>query len=144
MTGRALVWVLLVLNALSLGSVILIPILAEGGALDSMPLLKLPFLPFMMTWPLGPPLLLMVLFGFLGSSRHIAKVSARVVAALLSYVPLAFIMMGYAFSGRFVVEPTDGAIGAPCLAIAALLAWFGFKPDEAAAETHCETAHEPE
>src|SRR4051812_48608163 len=115
MPGRRLVYLLfvyllLVLNAFSLGSVILMPILAESGALDANPVLKLPFLPFMMTWPFGPALLLMVLFGFLGRSRHITKLIARLLAALLLYVPLALVMMGYAFSGRWVFEGTDAEI----------------------------------
>ena len=55
------------------------------------------------------------------------------MAGLSLYVPLALIMMDYAFSGRFVVGPTDVEICAVALILGALLAWFGFKFDDAAA-----------
>jgi hypothetical protein len=140
MAGRWVVRVLVVLNALALGSVILIPILGESGALDTNPLLKALFLPLMETWPFGPPLLLMLLFGFLGHSRRVAKVAARAAAGLLFYVPLALIMMDYAFSGRFVLGTTDVEICAVALILGALLAWFGFKSDAAAAAAATEGA----
>jgi hypothetical protein len=135
MPGRRLVYLLLVLNVFSLGSVIFIPILAESGALDTNPVLKLPFLPFMMIWPFGPALLLMMLFGFLGRSWRITKVAARVMAAPLLYVPLALVMMGYAFSGSFHFEGTDARISVVSLIPGALLAWFGFKSDKVRSQT---------
>jgi hypothetical protein len=133
MARRWIVYVLVVLTALEVGSVILIPMLGENGTLDTNPLLKVLVVPFMETWPFGPPLLLMLLFGFLGHSRRVAKVAARAAAGLLLYVPLALIMMGYAFSGRFVLGATDVEICAVALILGALLAWFGFKSDAAAA-----------
>src|SRR4051794_36558411 len=90
MARRWVVYVLVVLTALEVGSVMLIPLLGEN-ALDTSPLLQALVLPFMETWPFGPPLLLMLLFGFLGRSRRIAKVAARAAAGLLFYVPLALI-----------------------------------------------------
>jgi hypothetical protein len=135
MPGRRLVYLLfvcllLVLNVISLGSIIFIPLLAESGVLDASPVLKL-----MMMWPFGPPLLLMVLFGIVGRSWRITKVAARAASALLLYVPLALTMMGYAFSGRFVFEGTDAKISVVSLILGALLAWFGFKSGKIGSQT---------
>jgi hypothetical protein len=108
--------------------------LAENGTLDANPLLKFFVVPFMEIWPFGPPLLLMLLLGLIGSSSRVTKVAARAAAGLLIYVPLALIMMAYAFSGSFEFGATDVAIGAVCLLAGALLAWFGFKSDRVAVE----------
>jgi hypothetical protein len=118
--------VLIVATALAVGSVIVIPILAESGALDAYPLLKLPFMPFMMVWPFGPPLLTMILFGMLGRSHRFARIAARASAGFLLYVPLALVMMAYAFSGRLVLGGTDAEVSATCLILGLLLGWFGF------------------
>ncbi len=134
MTRRWAVRVLSVLTALSVGSVILIPMLGENGTLDANPLLKFVLVPFMAIWPFGPPLLLMLLLGVLGRDRRVTRVAARAAAGLLLYVPLALIMMDYAFSGSFVFGATDATIGAVSLTLGALLAWFGFKSDGAATE----------
>lgn len=120
---------LAICTALAVGSVVVIPLLAESNVLDTYPLLKLPFMPFMMIWPWGPPLLTMILFGALGSSRRLLKVTARAAAGFLLYVPLAIFMMGYAFSGRFVFEGTDADVSTASLVAGLLLAWFGFRKD---------------
>jgi hypothetical protein len=140
MARRWIVYVLAVLTALEVGSVILIPMLGENGTLDTNPLLQALVVPFMETWPFGPPFLLMLLFGFLGHSRRVAKVAARAAAGLLLYVPLALIMMGYAFSGRFVLGATDVEVCAVALILGALLAWFGFKSHAAGAAAATEGA----
>lgn len=132
MPKQWVVRMLSVLTALSVGSVILVPMLGQNGTLDANPLLKFFLVPFMETWPFGPPLLLMLLLGLIGRPRRVTKVVARAAAALLLYVPLALIMMGYAFSGSFVLAGTDVTVGAESLALGALLAWFGFKSDRTA------------
>jgi hypothetical protein len=132
MARRWVVYVLVVLTVLEVGSVMLIPLLGEN-ARDTNPPLQALVLPFMETWPFGPPLLLMLLLGFLGHSRRVAKVAARAVAGLLFYIPFALIMMGYASSDSFVLGVTDLEICAVALILGALLAWFGFKSDAAAA-----------
>ena len=71
--------------------------------------------------------------GVIGHSRRAARVAARAAAGLLFYVPLALIMMDYAFSERFAVGATDVEICAVALVLGALLAWFGFKSDAAGA-----------
>ena len=127
--GRSLaVGCLALLAGLSLVAFVLGPVFVD--AVEHVPLLGGAIVGlFEMTWPLGPPLVVMALFAVIGSSRRFAKRAARMAAALALHVPLFLIAIGYAFTESFVLPPEEIAISALFIAIAVSLGAWGFSHD---------------
>jgi len=123
--GRSLaIGCLAVATGALFASMVLIPLFAD--AIDNSAALRLVAIPFVFTMPFGPFVLSTVLFALLGRSRRPDKLAARLLAALLFCGAFFLVVGSVAFTGHFVLDPTDDGIATGLAIGAALLAWFGF------------------